>query len=82
MHEDFHIYVQKNWSYDQNGKDYIDIYPVCKEHFDLLKKEYILLDRGIKTNDLEQLDLIMRKWVEIRNKRYKKWPQLIGETNS
>ncbi|MFP3835604.1 hypothetical protein [Chryseobacterium sp. SIMBA_028] len=82
MHEAFHLYAQKNWLYDHNSKDYIANYPYTKEHFNLLDKEYALLDKGLKTTDPEQLDIVMKQWVEIRNIRYKKWPQLLGETYS
>ncbi|MCS3529578.1 hypothetical protein [Chryseobacterium sp. JUb7] len=82
MHEAFHIYAQKDWTYDKEGKDHITNYPFNKEHFDLLRKEYSLLDKGLKTSDTTELNMIMKEWVKIRKKRYKKWPQLINETNS
>ncbi len=82
LHEAFHLYVQKNWIYDKDGGDYIENYPYNKENFDLLRKEYKLLDEGLEATDTKKLDSIMKQWVEIRDIRFKKWPQLIAEKNS
>ncbi|UZT97550.1 hypothetical protein ODZ84_20610 [Chryseobacterium fluminis] len=82
MHEAFHGYAQKTWMYDKDANDHIIDYPFNKEHFDLLKKEYVLLDQGLRTDDTIELNDIMRAWVQIRKERYKRWPQLINEANS
>lgn len=82
MHEAFHLYWQKTWTHDADGKTVIDDYPYKKEHFDLLRKEYSLLDEALDTNQQDKLDELMKKWVHIRNTRYRKWPQLTGETYS
>lgn len=81
MHEAFHLNVQQNWTYDKYG-DRIDNYPYNQENFNLLRKEYELLDRGLQTKDTAQLNAVMKEWIDIRNQRYKKWPQLLKETNS
>jgi hypothetical protein len=82
MHEAFHLYAQKEWTYDKDGKESTYPYPQTQEHFRLLRKEYKLLDSALHTTDTAVLNTIMKSWVQIRDTRYKKWPQLIGETNS
>ena len=80
MHEAFHLYAQKGWTYDQ--EEYINDYPYTPEHFNILKTEYYLYDIALRTTDTAALSAIMKDWLMIRNYRYLRWPQLIHETNS
>jgi hypothetical protein len=88
-HEAFHLYQYKHqWQYDKRDKEPygedIDNYPHLPEHYELLKKEYQLLD-SVAFKNIDNLDLlktIMKEWVSVREQRYAKWPQLKKETNS
>lgn len=89
-HEAFHEYKQMRdgWLYDSFGTDdiygeHIENYPHTKQHYTLLREEYSLLDSAInQLSNKQQLLAIMNKWVQVREQRYKKWPNLRHETNS
>lgn len=89
-HEAFHEYKQMRdgWLYDnvELGEPYgefIENYPHTNEHYTLLRKEYDLLDDAInQLSNKQQLSETMNKWINIREQRYKKWPNLRHETNS
>jgi hypothetical protein len=89
-HEAFHEYKQMRdgWLYDNPEinelyGEHIENYPHTKEHYTLLREEYALLDSAInQLSNKEQLAATMKKWIEIREQRYKKWPNLKHETNS
>ncbi|MBG9503710.1 MULTISPECIES: hypothetical protein [Bacillus cereus group] len=82
LHESFHAYKQKDWAYDANGGEYIDDYPVNKENYALMGLEFKLLDRAMMDNNPETLKQVLYDWTIVRNYRYKKWPQLVGETKA
>lgn len=83
LHESFHVYKQKDWTYDKSGEgEYIENYPVNKENYALMGLEFKLLDKCMETNDKELVKEYLKQWTVIRNYRYTKWPQLIGETKT
>ncbi|EOO26177.1 hypothetical protein IIU_06019 [Bacillus cereus VD133] len=82
LHESFHAYKQKNWTYDANNRESIDNYPINKENYALMGLEFKLLDKAMINNDLGTLKQILYDWTIVRNYRYKKWPQLIAETKA
>jgi hypothetical protein len=88
VHEAFHLQQYKEkWLYDKTDQapygEHIDNYPYLPEHYALLKKEYDLLDTAFENLDnTSTLKNTMQQWVEIREQRYAKWPQLKKETNS
>ena len=82
LHESFHAYKQKSWTYDAKGGESINDYPVNKENYALMGLEFKLLDRAMENNNPETLKQVLHDWTIVRNYRYKKWPQLVGETNA
>lgn len=82
VHEAFHTEHQKYWVYDFHGADSIMHYPYTKEHFELLKKEYALLDQAFMEPERQAKIDILIKWVAVREDRYQTWPELENETLS
>ena len=82
IHESFHTYNQKDWTYDKNDGEYIENYPVNKENYALMGLEFKLLDKCMEEKNIEEVKKHLKEWTIVRTYRYKKWPQLIGETNS
>ncbi|WP_207641784.1 hypothetical protein [Clostridium baratii] len=82
IHESFHTYNQKDWTYDKNDGEYIENYPVNKENYALIGLEFKLLDKCMEEKNIEEVKKHLKEWTIVRTYRYKKWPQLIGETNS
>ncbi|WP_338595807.1 hypothetical protein QJR28_05520 [Clostridium baratii] len=82
IHESFHTYNQKDWTYDKNDVEYIENYPVNKENYALIGLEFKLLDKCMEEKNIEEVKKHLKEWTIVRTYRYKKWPQLIGETNS
>lgn len=82
LHESFHTYEQKDWLYDSNDGEYIENYPYDKENYALIGLEFKLLDECMKANNVNEIKNYLREWTIIRTYRYKKWPQLLAETNT
>ncbi|WP_203226304.1 hypothetical protein [Clostridium ihumii] len=82
LHESFHTYNQKNWIYDENDGEYVENYPVNIENYALMGVEFKLLDKCMESNNKSEISKYLRQWTLIRNYRYKKWPQLLAETNT
>ena len=82
LHESFHAYKQKDWLYDANDAEYIPDYPINKENYALMGLEFKLLDKAMMNNNPETIKQVLYDWTVVRNYRYKKWPQLIGETKT
>ncbi|EOQ23557.1 MULTISPECIES: hypothetical protein [Bacillus] len=82
LHEAFHAYKQKDWTYDSNGGEYIHEYPINKENYALMGLEFKLLDKAMVDTNPENINQALYDWTIVRNYRYKKWPQLIGETKT
>ncbi|MGG4443628.1 hypothetical protein [Brevibacillus fortis] len=82
LHESFHIFKQKKWTYDADGAEFIDNYPVTEENYALMGLEFKLLDQAMATNDTDTIKQHLREWAIVRNYRYQKWPQLVGETKT
>ncbi|KTD86600.1 hypothetical protein [Paenibacillus etheri] len=82
LHEGFHIFKQKDWTYDTNGAEHIDNYPVNEENYALMGIEFKLLDQAMAENNPQRIQQYLRDWTVVRNYRYYKWPQLIGETKA
>ncbi|WP_291564081.1 MULTISPECIES: hypothetical protein [unclassified Clostridium] len=82
LHEAFHTYEQKDWLYDSNDGEYIENYPYDKENYALIGLEFKLLDECMKANNVNEIKNYLREWTIIRTYRYKKWPQLLAETNT
>ncbi|ENK1243725.1 hypothetical protein AB2063_001872 [Clostridium botulinum] len=77
LHEIFHIYKQKHWTYDKNGDgSIIENFPNNKENYALMGVEFSLLDKCLKTNDKNIIKNYLKDWTIIRTYRYNKWPQL------
>ncbi|MGX4598283.1 hypothetical protein [Faecalimicrobium sp. JNUCC 81] len=82
LHESFHTYNQKDWTYDKNDGEYIENYPVNKENYALMGLEFKLLDKCMEVNNKEEVKKYLKQWTTLRTYRYEKWPQLIAETNT
>lgn len=82
LHESFHTYNQKDWTYDKNDGEYIENYPVNKENYALMGLEFKLLDKCMEVNNKEEVKKYLKQWTTVRTYRYEKWPQLIAETNT
>ncbi|MFR4582638.1 hypothetical protein [Clostridium cadaveris] len=82
LHESFHVFKQKNWEYDKNDKEYIEDYPNNKENYGLMGVEFSLLDKGLKTDNKDDIKKYLKDWTMIRGYKYRKWPQLKNETNT
>lgn len=82
LHESFHAYKQRDWIYDKNGVEHIIDYPVDKENYALMGLEFTLLDKAMATKNPSIIKQLLQDWTIIRNYRYHKWPQLIGETKA
>ncbi|MBY0756405.1 hypothetical protein K5V21_13190 [Clostridium sardiniense] len=82
IHESFHTYNQKNWTYDKNDGEYIENYPVNKENYALMGLEFKLLDKCMEKSNTEEIKKYLKEWTIVRTYRYEKWPQLIKETNT
>ncbi|WP_454053141.1 hypothetical protein [Clostridium sp. Marseille-Q7071] len=82
LHEAFHTYKQKDWLYDSNDGEYIENYPYDKENYALIGLEFKLLDECMQANNVNEIKNYLREWTIIRTYRYKKWPQLLAETNT
>ena len=82
LHESFHAYKQKDWTYDANGEESIHNYPINKENYALMGLEFKLLDKITIDTNPETIKKVLHDWTTVRNYRYKKWPQLIGETKA
>jgi len=90
-HEAFHEYkqIRNGWLYDNLNKEkqgyseYINNYPHNKEHYKLLKQEFNLLQNAVdQISNKDRVSKIMNEWINVREKRYTKWPELRKETNS
>lgn len=82
LHEAFHVYKPKDWIYDSNGGESIHEYPINKENYALMGLEFKLLDKAMIDKNTENVNQALYDWTIVRNYRYKKWPQLIGETKA
>ncbi|MBB6625313.1 hypothetical protein H7E67_18005 [Clostridium gasigenes] len=82
LHESFHTYKQKKWRYDKNDAENIPNYPANKENYALMGLEFSLLDKCMESDDINIVKESLKEWVTVREYRYKKWPQLIGETKT
>lgn len=82
IHESFHTYNQKDWTYDKNDGEYIENYPVNKENYALMGLEFKLLDKCMEEKNTEEVKKYLKEWTIVRTYRYEKWPQLIKETNT
>lgn len=82
LHEGFHIFKQKNWTYDANGAEHVENYPVNDENYALMGIEFKLLDQAMAQSSPRLVQQYLRDWTVVRNYRYHKWPQLIGETKT
>lgn len=82
IHESFHICKQKNWLYDSNNGEYIENYPHTKENYALIGLEFELLDKCMESNNINEIKEYMKQWTVVRTYKYKKWPQLLAETNT
>lgn len=82
LHESFHTYNQKDWTYDKNDGEYIENYPVNKENYALMGLEFKFLDKCMETNNKEEVKKYLKQWTTVRAYRYEKWPQLVAETNT
>ncbi|WP_207636868.1 hypothetical protein [[Clostridium] dakarense] len=82
LHESFHTYNQKDWTYDKNDGEYIENYPVNKENYALIGLEFKLLDKCMETNNKEEIKSYLKQWIAVRAYRYEEWPQLKAETNT
>ncbi|UHA74994.1 hypothetical protein [Paenibacillus sp. 481] len=82
LHEAFHTYKQKEWTYDLNGSDHIVDYLANKENYALMGVEFSLLDQAMTSNSPETIQQLLYDWTLVRNYRYQKWPQLIAETKT
>lgn len=82
IHESFHTYNQKDWTYDKNDGEYIENYPVNKENYALMGLEFKLLDNCMEEKNTEEIKKYLKEWTIIRTYRYEKWPELIKETNT
>ncbi len=82
LHESFHTYNQKDWTYDKNDGEYIENYPVNKENYALMGLEFKLLDKCMEANNKEEVKKYLKQWTTVRAYRYEKWPQLEAETNT
>lgn len=79
VHEATHTYLQKDWTYTDNGAEHIDNYPFNAEQIALIGVEFDLLDQGLAS---ESVDDVLKDLAIIRAYRYGKWPELIGEAYS
>ncbi|MGG7325710.1 hypothetical protein [Clostridium baratii] len=82
IHESFHTYNQKDWTYDKNDGEYIENYPVNKENYALMGLEFKLLDKCMEEKNTEEVKKYLKEWTIVRTYRYEKWPELIKETNT
>ncbi|HBJ2611980.1 TPA: hypothetical protein LA742_000390 [Clostridium botulinum] len=82
LHESFHTYKQKDWLYDSNDGEYIESYPYNKENYALIGLEFKLLDKCMQSNNVNEIKDYLRQWTIVRTYRYKKWSQLLAETNT
>ncbi|SMF84596.1 hypothetical protein SAMN05661091_2663 [Paenibacillus uliginis N3/975] len=79
LHEAFHIFKQKHWTYDANDAEWIENYPEKQEHYALMGMEFKLLDQAMTATNPQSIKQNLHDWTVVRNYRYQKWPQLIGE---
>ena len=82
LHESFHKYKQKDWTYDKNQGEYVKDYPVNKENYALMGLGFKLLDKCMESNDINQVKNNLREWTIVQTYRYNKWPELQKETNT
>lgn len=82
IHESFHTYNQKDWTYDKNDGEYIENYPVNKENYALMGLEFKLLDKCMEEKNTEEIKKYLKEWTIVRTYRYEKWKGLIKETNT
>lgn len=82
LHESFHIFKQKLWTYDINDAEWIENYPEKSEQYALMGIEFKLLDQAMNVNEQQTIQKYLRDWAIVRSYRYQKWPQLIGETKT
>ncbi len=82
LHESFHVYNQKDWTYDKNDGEYIENYPESKENYALMGLEFKLLDKYMESTNKEEIKKYLKDWTIVRTYRYEKWPQLMAETNT
>lgn len=82
LHEGFHIFKQKDWTYDANGAEHIENYPINEENYVLMGIEFKLLDQAMAESNPELVQQYLHDWTVVRNYRYYKWPQLNGETKT
>lgn len=83
LHEGFHIFKQKEWTYDADETWWIDEdYPVNEEQYALMGMEYKLLDLAMAESRPEKVKPYLHDWTVVRNYRYAKWPLLQGETGT
>ena len=62
IHESFHTYNQKNWTYDKNDEEYIESYPVDKENYALMGLEFKLLDKCMEKSNTEEIKKYLKDW--------------------
>lgn len=82
LHESFHVYNQKDWTYDKNDGEYIENYPENKENYAFIGLEFKLLDKCMESVNKEEIKKYLKDWTIVRTYRYEKWPQLMAETNT
>lgn len=82
LHESFHTYKQKYWTYDKDDGEYIKNYPENKEYYALVGLEFKLLDKCIESKSADDAKKYLEQLITIKTYKYKKWPQLIAETNT
>lgn len=81
LHEAFHAYKQSSWDYDSGG-DWILDYPFDIEQLSLLGLELNLTDTALTSKTPKDTQVLLKDIAILRTYRYKRWPQLIDETNS
>ncbi|SDB91456.1 hypothetical protein [Shouchella lonarensis] len=81
LHEAFHTYKQKTWTYDAEGDHMLDD-PVDEENYALMGIEFKLLDNAMTATRQEDVRDALRQWTIVRTSRYEKWPQLVAETKA
>lgn len=82
LHESFHIFKQKLWTFDNNDGEWIENYPDEPEQYALMGIEFKLLDLAMNANEPRTIQKYLSDWTVVRSYRYQKWPQLKAETKT
>lgn len=83
LHEAFHIYKQRDWTYDRGpGGDRVFDVPTDPAHTDLMRTEFHILDAFTGKTDPAEVSAIGRDLLAVRAVRYERWPAVRVQDNT